>query len=199
MIERDRWLIMAMISRNYSGSTRGIGTHRINGRTVPLQPGSMVLIRPGDCHGIVPTGSESIKLTNIAFPRDTLAFLQTRYASRHNERFWPEGRDPAMLARSSPRACAASTAGADALANAPRENLFLERFMLNILAELSLVEEGAAPDDAPDWLKLACAAIQQPENFSGGVGAVPEALWPQPGACRPHRAAAVRHHAHSLC
>ena len=58
---------------------------------------------------------------------------------------------------------------ADDLAQAPRERLYLDRFLLNLLAELRLDQDDAAPEGAPDWLAQACRAIQTPEHFCGGV------------------------------
>jgi AraC family cel operon transcriptional repressor len=58
---------------------------------------------------------------------------------------------------------------ADELAQAPRERLHLDRFLLNVLAELSLEQTDAPLDDAPDWLAQACRTIQKPDHFSGGV------------------------------
>ena len=52
----------------------GRGMHRINGDSIPLVPGSLVLMRATDCHGINPTGGEELKLTNIAFPGEALDF-----------------------------------------------------------------------------------------------------------------------------
>ena len=146
----------------------GQGNHRINGSSVPLQEGSMVLIHPPDCHGISSTSGEDLKLTNIAFSRVTYDYLRERYGRAQKGRFDQQGKDPAMW-QIEPSQLRRFNRWADELAAAPRETLFLERFMLNIIAELTLAEGGAAPDDAPDWLSQACLAIQKPENFSGGV------------------------------
>jgi AraC family cel operon transcriptional repressor len=167
----------------------GRGIHHINGASLPLRPGSLVLMRPADCHGFDPVGSEELKLTNIAFPRETLDFLEPRYFSRQA---WAYGRaekypttrqvEPLQLRR--------FNRWADELAQAPRERLHLDRFLLNILAELSLDQSDAPPENGPDWLAQACRAIQKPEHFSGGV----ERFLRLCGRSREHVARTVRQH-----
>jgi AraC family cel operon transcriptional repressor len=147
----------------------GQGVHRINGGSIPLQPGCLVLMRSADTHGIDPTGNEELRLTNIAFPRATLDFLQTRYFAREAWGFWLAGKYPAME-RVEPSRLRRFNRWADELAQAPRERLHIERFLLNVLADLSLEQSDSTPlDDAPDWLAKACRAIRKPEHFSRGV------------------------------
>jgi len=147
----------------------GRGVHRINGASVPLLLGSMVMMRPSDCHGIVPTTGEELKLTNIAFPRETLDFLGQRYFSAQAEAFWHLEKYPAMH-QIDPSQLRRFNLWADELAQAPRERVHVERFLLNVLAEMSLEQSEALPEGTPDWLAQACRAIQEQKHFSGGVG-----------------------------
>lgn len=167
----------------------GDGIHRVNHAVFPLRPGSLVLIRPSDCHGINPVGDEGVRLTNIAFPRETLDFLQSRYSLGQTWALGPSEKYPTMR-QVEPSQLLRFNRWADELSQAPRERLHIERFLLNVLAELSLERSDAPPEDAPDWLAQACRAIQKPENFSGGVGQFLQLC----GRSREHVARTVHHY-----
>ena len=146
----------------------GHGLHAINGASFPLPPGSVVLIRPTDRHGLRAAGPGELRLTNIAFPRETLDFLRRRYFSRKRWAFsdgskYPLSRvvEPSRLRR--------FNRWADELSGSPREKIHLERFLLNVLSELDVNPSQTAPDDAPDWLARACEAMQYPLHFSKGA------------------------------
>ena len=71
---------------------------------------------------------------------------------------------------------------------APRDVFHIERFLLNLLAELLRERDDAAAEGAPDWLAQACRAIRERENFSGGV----ERFLALCGRSREHAARTVR-------
>ncbi len=165
----------------------GRGVHRINGAAVPLQAGNMILMRPSDCHGIESDTKEGLKLTNIAFPREAFDDLGARYFP--GRAFWQSGKYPAMH-QVEPGQLRRLNHWADDLSQAPRERLYLDRFLLNVLTELTLEQGDAAPEESPDWLIEACRAIQKRENFSGGV----ERFLHLCGRSREHAARSVRRH-----
>ena len=165
----------------------GRGVHRINGAEIPLRPGSLVLMRPSDRHGIDPDTREGVKLTNIAFPRDAFDDLGSRYFTRRA--FWQPGKFPVMH-QTEPGQLHRLNRWADDLSQAPRERLFLDRFLLNVLTELDGGHGDTPPKNAPDWLVEACRAIQKRENFSGGV----EQFLRLCGRSREHVARTVRLH-----
>jgi AraC family cel operon transcriptional repressor len=167
----------------------GQAVHRINGTSLPLKTGSLVLIRQSDCHGIDPSGPGEVRLTNIAFPCDTVDFLHSRYFPRKAWALSPSEKYPAMR-QIEPAQLRRFNRWADELYGLPRERLSLERFLLNILVELSLDQGPAALEDAPDWLSQACRSIQKPEHFAGGVGQFLRLC----GRSREHVARTVRHH-----
>lgn len=167
----------------------GRARHWINGAVLPLQPGSLVLMRPSDCHGLEPEGNEELKLTNIAFPKVTLDFLQARYFRRQKWAFWHGGKYPALW-QVEPGRLQRLNRWADDLARAPREPLHVDLFLLNVLAELSLDRQDALPEGTPDWLAKACRAIQKPEHFSGGVTRFLSLC----GRSREHASRVVRHY-----
>jgi len=165
----------------------GAGVHRVNGGSFPLRPGTVVLMRPSDCHSIDLKGRDEIKLTNIAFPAGTLADLQPRYYSPLLWPFSPMGKFP-VTRQIEPFQRHRFNQWADELARAPRERLFIDRFLLNVLADLSLEPQEATLTDAPYWLAQACRAIQSPDHFAGGV----EEFLRLCGRSREHVARTVR-------
>ena len=167
----------------------GHGLHRVNRSSVPLRPGSLVLIRPSDCHGFEPAAGLELKMTNIAFPREILTFLHRRYFAKHLSPFSEKEKLPAMR-QIEPVRLRRFNRWADELSASPREPLHLERFLLNLLVELDCDSGAALPDGAPEWLTRACAAVQRPEHFSRGV----EQFLRLCGRSREHVARTVRRH-----
>ena len=145
----------------------GSGTHRVNGARVALRAGSLVFIRPTDAHAIEPSANETLHLTNIAFPRETYDHLKRRYLAK----LWPAmsgARQPPAW-QVGPSRLGRLNRQADELAQAPRERLHIERFLLNLFVELQFPADDPPPDDAPDWLLHACREIRKPEHFSHGA------------------------------
>ena len=144
----------------------GHGTHRVNGVRFALRAGSLVFIRPTDAHAIEPCANEPLHLTNIAFPRETYEHLTQRYLPK----LWPVvpgGQPPAWQV--GPSRLDRLNRQADELAQAPRERLHIERFLLNVLVELPSSPEDPPPHDMPDWLLRACREIRKPEHFPHGA------------------------------
>ncbi len=165
----------------------GRGLHQINGESVALEPGSLVLMRPSDGHGIDPARGVEMKLTNIAFPMETFRDLGARYFS--GRAFWQPGKFPVTI-QVEPGQLQRLNRWADDLSKAPRERVYLDRFLLNVLTELTLEEGEAPPENAPDWLAQACRAIQKRKHFCGGV----EEFLRLCGRSREHAARTVRQH-----
>jgi AraC family cel operon transcriptional repressor len=167
----------------------GRGEHWINGHTLALTTGSLVLMRPTDFHGIQSIENQELRLTNIAFPGKVLELFRERYFPAREWAFWPGDKLPAMV-QIEPAQLRRFNRWADELSGAPKESLHLDRFLLNLLAELSLGQADPLPDDAPDWLAHACRAIESRENFSQGV----ERFLRLCGRSREHVARSVRRH-----
>jgi len=165
----------------------GQGIHRINGASLPLRPGSLVFMRPSDCHGIDLEDQGELKLTNIAFPREALDDLGARYFS--GRAFWHEEPYPVMQ-QIEPGQLQRLNRWADDLSQSPRERLYLDRFLLNVLTESSPGRSDAPLGNLPDWLAQACRAIQKRENFTEGV----ERFLRLCGRSREHVARTVRRH-----
>lgn len=165
----------------------GHGIHRINGTQTPLQPGTLVFIRPSDAHGFVARPGSELRQTNIAFPRSTLIALRTRYFPGKHWAFWQGGTLPASW-QVEPSLLRRFNRWADELSAAPREVFHIERFLLNVLAELLREGDDATPEGAPDWLAQACRAIRERDNFASGV----ERFLALCGRSREHVARTVR-------
>lgn len=164
----------------------GHGTHQINGSNLPLSPGSLVLMRPTDFHGIEPLPGESLRLTNIAFPSESCAFLGQRYFSKPWG-FWTHEELPAHF-QVEPSQLNRFNRWADTLAHAPRERLHIERFLLNLLDELTARSAESLPEQTPDWLLHACREIKAAAHFSKGA---PE-FFRLAGRSREHVARSMR-------
>lgn len=146
----------------------GKGVHRVNGQRQALQEGTVVFVRPEDAHTIEAGTSEGMRFTNIAFASGTRDFLGERYFAKKGGAWWhrkmlPEvrlidGRQRGLFNR-----------WADELARSPRELFAIERFLMNVLGELSETAGQRLPADTPDWLAQACREIRQPEHLAGGT------------------------------
>jgi AraC family cel operon transcriptional repressor len=168
----------------------GRAEHQINGAVVPLQAGSLVLMRAEDNHGIrVLPGEEPLGLTNIAFPREILKGLGERYFPNRREFFWSRGALPFAVEIDAVRLQRLNV-WADELSRAPRERLHIDLFLLNVLAELSGGGPGKVPERAPVWLLRACEKMRDPAQLAGGV----ENFLRLCGRSREHAARTVRRH-----
>ncbi len=167
----------------------GHGTHRINGASFPLRPGSLVLMRPEDCHGIDVRRGDALRLTNVAFPREVLDFFKPRYFPASTWPFSPIARYPVTHEIESFQRHRFNQ-WADELARSPRERLYLDRFLLNVLADLNAQPAESTLNEAPPWLAQACRAMLSPENFAQGV----EEFLRRCGRSREHVARTVRHY-----
>jgi AraC family cel operon transcriptional repressor len=167
----------------------GQGEHLVNGAVFPLRPGSLVLMRPEDRHGIRVLAGEPLRLTNIAFPREVSKGIGDRYFAGRRDYFWSRGAmpcareiDAAFLRR--------LNLWADELSRAPRERLHIDLFLLNVLARLSGSGRRELPERAPAWLLQACARLREPEQLAGGV----ENFLRLCGRSREHVARTARQH-----
>ncbi len=165
----------------------GRGVHRVNDLVRPLETGDLVMIRPRDCHSIQPDKGQTLELTNVAFSRETLGFLRERYFADKDWAFWESGRHPYAV-RLDRSQLQVFNHRADRLAAAPPEAIHMERFLINLLADLRSAPSRDLPADTPDWLAHACAEIERPEYFSQGASGFTRAA----GRGREHVARSVR-------
>ena len=149
----------------------GRGWHLINGQRERLRPGDLWCIRPEDVHQLVPVGTGSLAITNIAFPTEALGWLRERYFAGEARWFWLPGAARRPVQLDAARLHALNTA-ADKLAVAPRDRLHFEHFLLGVFTELGGPPGELGLDGAPDWLGEACRRMCEPESLREGVTAL---------------------------
>jgi AraC family cel operon transcriptional repressor len=147
----------------------GEGIHRVNGKRLPLIAGQLIMIRPADAHGFEVVDEKGFVVSNVAFSADLIANLSSRYYP--NDLLFFGGKQKMPLSIMLPNAIAVWLSAAfAALVQGPRDRLSLDRFLLNLLYELSRIRSRPLAQ-GPDWLSRACAEIQKPEHFKGGTPA----------------------------
>ena len=148
----------------------GRGWHLINGQRERLQQGDLWFIRPEDVHQLVPVGTESLAITNIAFPAEVLDWLRARYFSGEARWFWLPTTARGAFQMDAVR-LQELNAAADKLAVDPRDRLHFEHFLLGVFAGLGGPPVELGLKGAPDWLREACRRIREPEPLREGVPA----------------------------
>lgn len=141
--------------------------HMINGKERTLRSGDLILIRPGDRHGLTAVDEEGFTLVNLAFRANTISFLKNRYFPR-NASFWGKSGDPAQFVLS-PQQSNLLEKLLERLSAAPRTCLELERFLVNLLYELAQPDSSSLLSDCPDWLRHALNKIGEPSHFATGT------------------------------
>jgi AraC family cel operon transcriptional repressor len=148
---------------------QGQGVHHINGQAKKLFSADLILIRPQDRHAFGFTDHHGFTLVNLAFPLLVLTELGQRLpelAPLHDARAVL----PVRRALSSVQSSHLKEE-VRRLATTGRGRLPLERFLLNIYSMLLVEPERRTRVVLPEWLERACAEIQRPEYFGGGVPA----------------------------
>jgi len=146
----------------------GTGVHDINGQRQPIARGTLVAIRPEDYHGFRNTTDSGFTLVNVAFPRETVRFLHARYFPKEAGFFWARTRQPFQLSLNATRQRWLQ-GWTDYLARAPRTKLEIERFLIELVHELSGLSPSGEVEPTPEWLGLALEKIRDPEHFSRGT------------------------------
>lgn len=147
----------------------GTGIHVVNGKRQPVPQGTLVTLRPEDCHRFHPlTGTTGFSIVNIAFPRTTIDFLRERYFAGTEMFFWSRTPVPFAIGLT-PSQQARLQARSDHLARGPRSLLAIESFLTELLLELQT--NPPPPVTAPLWLQQALEAIRDPQHFAGGTAA----------------------------
>lgn len=150
---------------------QGRGTHRINGRTFPMEAGNLVFIRAADHHALSSDARTGFVLVNFAFPAATLDFLAARYFKGANRWFWKPGPVPEILRLDRDHLSRLSH-WVDSMAGGHQSRLEGELFLLELLRELA---EGRAAEEAgggPEWLVKALQHRATPEVLAGGTAAL---------------------------
>ncbi len=140
--------------------------HRINDTEQVLAPGSLVLIRPADQHGLRCTDTDACTFFNLAIPRQTWLGLARRY--RLERRWWWTADALPFQTRWRPADLAGLSASAERAARTPHSALALDWVVVDLLQRLA--DEGPASGRVtPDWLHQVLRQLDQPEHLTAGV------------------------------
>ena len=148
----------------------GKAMHDLNGKSLPIQRGSAVFIRPQDFHGFRPAPGELLVQYNLVVPMDIVDDLQQRYFPGQSVFFWKEDPDPHQLELTSAQLRRLDEF-VKTLIGMPTRRIHLDQFLLNHFHELN--PEPALPLDpqVPDWIADACRNARQPDVLRRGCGA----------------------------
>lgn len=148
--------------------SHGRGEHLLNGRSAPLLPGRLFLIRPKDRHHVTGSDVAPLRILNLAFPSRSWTDVRRRYFAREPDDFERSPADRAWLLDA--RAQGALERWAARLTAAGRPRVVLDGFLME-LPELLQTPAGAA-NPVPEWLDRARRAMAGPEQFAGGTVAL---------------------------
>ncbi len=157
---------------------QGTGTHWIGGKGVPVRAGSLVLVRPHDCHTLGgPSGS--LHFINIAFRAEAWREFCRAAGLEEAAHDWDAASDPPAVSVAANEQAACAQAFRDILHDFHEcpTRLALCRFWTRTLPYLLPSEEAGGlegADDLPPWLARACAAMAEPDNLRAGVGRMAE-------------------------
>ncbi len=142
----------------------GALTHLVNGSSQLLRQGDVVFVRPRDRHTFRPVAGRGFTTVSVAFPADSLAFLQERYFGTAR---WPWSAGP--LPSSHPLGVLQLARLRDLLASDTTSRLLLERVLLEVLDEVT----GPTGTRLPLWLQGAIDSVAaDPLAQGGGVTAL---------------------------
>ncbi len=148
------------------------GIHWINGRSVPIRSGDLVLIRASDFHAFSSGGNTGpLRIVNFAFHARVWTHIRQRYFKGAALFFSA----PSLAARSytlDEYQLAAIRQAASLLRSGLRDRLQAESFLLTVLALLKADRFNVGLKEAPTWLREACTAIGTNRNFAGGMPAL---------------------------
>jgi AraC-like DNA-binding protein/quercetin dioxygenase-like cupin family protein len=145
----------------------GSGHHIINGQTISLKPGNLVMIRPNDEHTFSSAG-EGLTIMNLAFPADTLGYFRERYFKDYNAYFWIDSiipyhtlMDVALIRRISQKA--------EKTWKYKKSKFYLDTLLLFIFGLIAANKDLETDDHVPVWLHNAIQDYTTPELFKQGA------------------------------
>ena len=158
--------------------------HQVNGTVTRLKTGSVFMIRPADYHGFSQVPGQTAVLMNISFPAEILKQLKERYFRDSQSFFWTGDALP-WSQEVTPAQLGKLKEWGDELIRSPREAFHIDRFLMNVLAELS-PHDDLSSGQVPPWLLRACAMASG--EMTGGA----EAFFRLCGRSREHVSRTMR-------
>ncbi|WP_248761201.1 AraC family transcriptional regulator [Pseudarthrobacter sp. SSS035] len=139
-------------------------THLINGESQVLTEGDVVFIRPADTHTFRPILGREFSTVSVAFPAETLHFLEQRYFSGTP---WPWSGTPLPSTHHLGRLQLARLS--ELLVSNPSSRLLLEQALLELLYDVA----EPAGKTLPLWLRTAIDQVaDDPIALSRGAPAL---------------------------
>ena len=166
--------------------------HTVNGQTFFLPEGSLVLIRPEDCHCYQSRGKKEYSFVNVAFHTEILEMLFAYLAvDADSHRLLSDPMPPTIQLSS--REKSALLASLDKLnltgvLDVSQKKLLFRQVLFDVLM-LFLTKYHPA-SSVPLWLEQAVAEMNHPENFVEGV----ETFRKLCGKSKEHICRCVREH-----
>ncbi|MCY3876117.1 MAG: AraC family transcriptional regulator [Rhodobacteraceae bacterium] len=155
--------------------TRGTIVHWLRSRSALLEQGSIVFIRPGDCHSLSSTeGGPGAEIINIIFGDDVANHIGERYREDFAGRFyWHDRADPDSFLLAGPRFERAVNVASE-LKFGRNSLARIEEFLLSVM--IRVVDFPVDNDPSvPAWLVAACHSARRPEVFRKGARGFVEA------------------------
>ena len=145
----------------------GNGYHWVNQSSYPLQPGSLVFIRPSDCHAFYSSTHAPLELVNVTISSQSIFHLGERYGEDLGNRyFWSDRPLPDHIQLDEEQQLQLSQME-HLLENGQRSLARIEGFVLEITSWLGTHDERYS--HLPGWLKQGCEKATQPEVFRLGA------------------------------
>lgn len=144
--------------------------HGVNGEVSILHAGQFVMLRAADRHDFQSVRGEDFSFRNIAVKDETLAFLGARYFSATPD-FWGGVERLPTVWTLTGAALERMERRIARLAEKPRERIYIEQFLLDVLIDSPLCVSSAS-SLMPDWLERAREGLNDPTEFACGTDAL---------------------------
>lgn len=146
----------------------GSGIHHINGKSYPIDKGTLCLIRPHDTHTFVSTGNNTgLVVTNIAFYLESLNLFKDRYFPDSETLFWTKDEIPYMVHLNTDQLNELESV-TDYILSKKRDFFHLDIIILHIFRLLT-ESFGDKSNNIPHWLALALEQYNTPQLFREGI------------------------------
>jgi len=167
---------------------KGEVEHHVNGEVCNASEKTLILIRPSDRHKFkVP--EDGCTMGHVSFQEETLQFLKDRYFQNENRFFWGHSKLPPHVTLHDDSFVHIGNE-LDKLFSKEHSLLHVERFLLNLLQELTTPKRLACQADEPAWLLHALKQLNEPEILLGGTAT----FFKVAGRSSEHVARTVRKH-----
>ncbi len=144
---------------------KGSGMHVLNNQRCKMEAHDLVFIHPSDVHAIHARRDTGMQFFNVAFSGETFEFLRTRHGSLL-PMILREGGEHRL--RLSSRQARKVLLAVEEMTKDGNHVLALDRFLINLLYELSGPAVAEESLDCPVWLRQALEKIRDPEYFTKG-------------------------------